>query len=116
MRRIPVPGRAAFMAAARKRVREMLDPPPGQAGILDELQGLWGYPRNHAVLEDIDGYRQIIRYANALQVPIGRITSIDQHTKALLIERIAQEYWEHALWQEQEFLGIPASWLRADDA
>ncbi|CBJ40901.1 Isopentenyl transferase (Dimethylallyl transferase) (Trans-zeatin producing protein) (plasmid) [Ralstonia solanacearum CMR15] len=116
LRRIPVPGRAAFMAAARKRVRDMLDPPPGQAGILDELQGLWGHPRNHAVLEDIDGYRQIIRHASASQVPIGQIATIDWHMKALLIERIAQEYWEHALWQEQEFLGIPANWMRADDA
>ncbi|AMP40173.1 adenylate dimethylallyltransferase Tzs [Ralstonia solanacearum] len=116
LRRIALPGPAAFMAGARKRVREMLDPPSGQTGILGELEGLWGHPRNHAVLEDIDGYRQIIRYARASQVPIDRITSIDRNTMALLVERIAQEYWEHALWQEQEFLGIPASWKRADDA
>ncbi len=116
LRRIALPGRAAFMAQAIKRVRDMLEPPPGQAGILDELEGLWAHPGNHAVLEDVDGYRQIIRYARASQVPIDRITSIDRSTMAILVERIAQEYWEHALWQEQEFLGIPATWRRADDA
>lgn len=35
--RIALPGRAVFMAQAIKRVRDMLEPPPGHAGILDEL-------------------------------------------------------------------------------
>ncbi|HHW4678646.1 MAG TPA: isopentenyl transferase family protein [Xylella sp.] len=111
--RIAFPGPANFMARARKRAREMLAPSSGQAGILSELEALWENPRNHSILENIDGYRQIIRYARASQVPIDKITLIDSNTIALLVELIAQEYLEHALWQEQAFLNIPAIWKRA---
>ncbi len=45
LRRIALPGRAVFMAQAIKRVRDMLEPPPGHAGILDELGGPVGASR-----------------------------------------------------------------------
>lgn len=110
LQRVPLPDEDRFMRRALLRVESMVCPPEGGAGMLHELAALWGDPRNHAVLEDIDGYRQVIRLARERGWQPDRMVSLGGPDLAHLVRRIAREYWEHALWQEREFLPIPATW------
>lgn len=103
-----------FMVRARKRVWEMIRRERGGVSILDELVGLWKDPTNHFTLEDTDGYRAIIRFARAMNMHVHMMASLDQDVMGTLVERVADEYWQHAIWQEKKFFTIPATWERAD--
>jgi len=110
VQKLPLPTRANFVQRARKRVHEMLHPTDDNPSILDELVELWADPRTHSILKDIDGYRQLIRFAYSSNIPVEDLCTVEPSTMGLLAARIVEEYWQHAEWQEQQFLPVPASW------
>ncbi|GLU31241.1 isopentenyl transferase family protein [Trinickia caryophylli] len=110
LQRVPLPAQDVFMKRARGRARAMLDAPAGERSMLDELVDLWRDPRTHAVLEDIDGYRQLIGYARAAGIPVVELSNAAPEIFDDWVELIAREYWEHACWQEQRFASPPTCW------
>ncbi|MFD2299465.1 isopentenyl transferase family protein [Paracidovorax citrulli] len=49
------------------------------------------------------GCRQIISMARAAAIPIEQLHLMNENQREILVQRIAHEYWEHALWQERDF-------------
>ncbi|MGY8531213.1 isopentenyl transferase family protein, partial [Paracidovorax citrulli] len=47
--------------------------------------------------------RQIISMARAAAIPIEQLHLMNENQREILVQRIAHEYWEHALWQERDF-------------
>lgn len=102
----------AFFQRARRRVEQMFHPEPGIPSLLDELVQGWQDPALHNVLADIDGYRAAIAFANRKGYSIPDLLTLSATDRALLIDEIAQEYLQHAIWQERDMLPIPTTWQR----
>lgn len=99
-----------FLTRARARVQEMFQHREGEPSLLDELVSLWSDPATHPILEDIDGYRYVIRFAREHGFPVPQIVELDRRRQRQLIEGIAEEYLDHARWQTREFHPLPLSW------
>ena len=103
---------ASFMSRARRRVRQMLHPGDGRPSLLEELLRAWPIPAARPIIEDIDGYRCAIRFAHGHGCAIPELLHLDPVLEEELVEEIAQEYLQHARWQEEEFPELPAAWAR----
>ncbi|MVT29135.1 hypothetical protein GO496_14045 [Acidovorax citrulli] len=44
--------------------------------------------------------------ARAAAIPIEQLHLMNENQREILVQRIAHEYWEHALWQERDFPGF----------
>jgi len=103
----------AFLGRARRRVRQMLAGSEGCPSLLAELAAHCD-DASLSVLEDVDGYRCAIRFARQRGLPLDRLPHLAPSLREELIECIAQEYLEHARWQERDFGDIPVTWCLAD--
>ncbi|MEI7347248.1 isopentenyl transferase family protein [Dickeya chrysanthemi] len=99
-----------FIEKAQKRVTKMIYPQNGRPSILKETSLF--FRKNHTIqlLEDIDGYRKIIRYCKKKSINFDSLDELNNNEKDNLIDIISNEYYEHALWQENNSPGFPASW------
>jgi adenylate dimethylallyltransferase len=100
----------AFLGRARRRVRQMLTPGDDRPTLLEELVAHWKDAASRLVLEDVDGYRYVIRFAHDRNLPVDHLLDLGPNLREHLIEGIAQEYLEHARWQERDFPDIPSTW------
>jgi adenylate dimethylallyltransferase len=100
----------AFLGRARRRVRQMLSPGGDRLSLLEELVAHWKDATSRLVLEDVDGYRYAIRFAHDRNLPVDHLLDLSHNLREHLIEGIAQEYLEHARWQERDFPDIPSTW------
>ncbi|WP_045738855.1 isopentenyl transferase family protein [Xanthomonas sp. MUS 060] len=100
----------AFLDRALRRVEQMLRRQQERSSLLEELVALWPDPALRPILEDVDGYRYAIRFARHWNLPVAELLSMGDEMKQRLIRGIAEEYLEHAQWQERDFLALPASW------
>jgi adenylate dimethylallyltransferase len=103
----------AFLQRARRRVQRMFQRAAGASSLLDELVDGWSDPRNHAALADIDGYRAAIKFANRRQYSLAALRYMAIEEQDMLIDEIAQEYLDHARWQEVTVKPVPMTWKRA---
>ncbi|GAJ95492.1 hypothetical protein RRH01S_12_00490 [Rhizobium rhizogenes NBRC 13257] len=71
--------------------------------LLEELADLWNQEVLRPVLEDIDGYRCAIQFARENNIEISELLHLDPMRREALIAAIAEEYLEHARWQERDF-------------
>ncbi|CTP85601.1 isopentenyl transferase [Xanthomonas translucens pv. arrhenatheri] len=101
---------AAFLDRALRRVKQMLRTHQERHSLLEELVALWADPKLRPILEDVDGYRYAIRFARHWNAPVPDLLSMNDEMKQRLIHGIANEYLEHAQWQERDFPALPASW------
>ncbi|RAZ73063.1 isopentenyl transferase [Mesorhizobium atlanticum] len=92
-----------FLARAKRRVMEMLAIREERPSLLQELADLWKEDANGPILEDIDGYRCTIRFARERNLAISALLRLSPERQQELIEAIADEYLEHANWQERDF-------------
>nr|WP_015060656.1 adenylate dimethylallyltransferase Ptz [Pseudomonas savastanoi]CBZ39944.1 isopentenyl transferase [Pseudomonas savastanoi pv. savastanoi] len=98
-----------FMDKAKARVRRMLVGSTETTGLLDELVAAQSDLNAKLAIQDIDGYRYIMNYAQARRLSITQLLNVmTGDMKEELINGIALEYYEHAKWQERDF---PAEWL-----
>ncbi|RAT11855.1 MULTISPECIES: isopentenyl transferase family protein [Lonsdalea] len=109
---VPMPSTEHFLKRATQRVWEMFYPGDGLKSLLDEMVQIWAYPEYRYTLADIDGYRCIISYMHQRRRHVDEILhmSLDEHKQ--LAEEIAREYWQHALWQQENFPAIPHTWCQ----
>ncbi|CBA17048.1 isopentenyl transferase family protein [Xanthomonas albilineans] len=109
-RRLRLGDPAAFLDRALRRVEQMLRTHQEHPSLLEELVALWPDPALRPILEDVDGYRYAIRFARHWSLPVADLLSMRDEMKQRLIRGIAEEYLEHAQWQERDLLALPASW------
>ncbi|KFX05447.1 hypothetical protein KP22_12155 [Pectobacterium betavasculorum] len=105
-----IPSSNLFIKKAKTRVTGMFYPPNHGQSILKEIRIFFDTYHTIQPLEDIDGYRVIIRYCKENAINIHTLDSISDQDKNTMINLIANEYFEHALWQENNFPSIPDSW------
>lgn len=104
------PPRSLFLKKAKERVFNMIHPKCGSSSILEEINSFFNSYQNIDPLKDIDGYREIIDFYERKGIhPDGSYT-LSSSEEEMIIQTIADKYYEHALWQEQEFKCIPSSW------
>ncbi|WIH05584.1 isopentenyl transferase family protein [Xanthomonas translucens pv. graminis] len=101
---------AAFLDRARRRVEQMLRADQARPSLLQELAVSWADPALRPVLEDVDGYRYAIRFAQQWGVPVSRLPDMDAQLRQRLVQGIAEEYLGHAQWQERDLGKLPATW------
>ena len=101
---------AVFLDRARRRVEQMLRADEGRPSLLQELVAAWVGPVLRPALEDVDGYRYAIRFAQQWGVPVPRLPDIDAELRQRLVQGIAEEYLGHAQWQERDLGKLPATW------
>lgn len=101
---------AAFLDRALRRVKQMLRTHQERHSLLVELVALWADPELRPILKDVDGYRYAIRFARHWNAAVADLLSMNDEMKQRLIHGIANEYLEHAQWQERDFPALPASW------
>ena len=82
----------------------------GSPGLLDELLAAWREPLARPVIADVDGYRQALAFARQHELAVEALPDLSDSLRRQLISDIAQEYLEHAYWQERDFPDIPKSW------
>ncbi|MBJ7223649.1 MULTISPECIES: isopentenyl transferase family protein [unclassified Brenneria] len=99
-----------FHEKAKKRVYSMFFPDNGRPSILKETSLFFDTYKTVQPLEDIDGYRVIIQYGRDKGLNFHALDNISDKEKYFLIDLITDEYFEHALWQEKNYPGIPSSW------
>ncbi|MFP1897457.1 isopentenyl transferase family protein [Lonsdalea quercina] len=107
---IPMPSAEHFLNRARKRIWEMFYPGGGLKSLLDEMVQIWAHPEYRDTLADIDGYRCIISYLRQRGRRVDEIPRMSLHEHKQMAEDIAQEYWQHAVWQTDNFPEIPPCW------
>ncbi|OSN07953.1 isopentenyl transferase family protein [Lonsdalea britannica] len=110
---IPMPSADVFLKRATKRVWEMFYPDGGLKSLLEEMVQLWANPEYRDTLADIDGYRCIIGYLRQRRRRVDDILHMSLNEHKQLAEEIAREYWQHAVWQQNNFPDIPHTWRQA---
>lgn len=103
VRRLRLATPDVFLPRARLRVTEMFAIKDERPSLLEELADLWNQEVLRPVLEDIDGYRCAIQFAKENNIEISELLHLDPMRREALIAAIAEEYLEHARWQEREF-------------
>lgn len=107
--RLPLCDSATFLHRAKRRIRQMLSPEEG-VPFLQELAMYVGHSAELGVLEGVDAYRFAITFARERHLSLVDLKKIEPELKEALIDGIAQEYLDHAKWQERDFPNIPATW------
>ncbi len=79
---------------------------------MDEVSSFFMNHKTIHPLEDIDGYRTIIDYCRCKKIGFDKLKIMTTDQEKIIISRIAEEYYAHALWQEQETPCIPHTWAR----
>ncbi|WP_029729219.1 isopentenyl transferase family protein [Dickeya dianthicola] len=110
IRRFHMISKKDFIEKAQKRVTSMIYPQNGGSSILKETSLFFRKNLTIEPLEDIDGYRKIIQYCKEKNIDFDSLDKLNSNEKDNLIDIISNEYYEHALWQENNFPGFPASW------
>lgn len=101
-----------FMEKAKARVRRMLVSSTETPGLLDELVAAESDPNAKRAVQDIDGYRYAMGYAEARDLSIAQLLErMNDEMKEDLVNGIALEYFEHATWQERDFPAVPEEWI-----
>ncbi|MBO9112540.1 MULTISPECIES: isopentenyl transferase family protein [Rhizobium/Agrobacterium group] len=103
VRRLRLATRDVFLPHARRRVTEMFAVKNDRPSLLEELVDLWKQEALRPILEDIDGYRCAIRFAREHNIGISDLLRLDSTRQQALIAAIADEYFDHAQWQERDF-------------
>ncbi|WP_310124044.1 isopentenyl transferase family protein [Pseudomonas oryzihabitans] len=107
LHRLRLDSAQTFLSRAQARVETMLQ---GSPGLLDELLAAWREPLARPVIADVDGYRQALAFARQHELAVEALPDLSDSLRRQLISDIAQEYLEHAYWQERDFPDIPESW------
>nr|WP_280956998.1 isopentenyl transferase family protein [Rhizobium rhizogenes] len=103
VRRLRLAAPDVFLPRARRRVTEMFAVKDERRSLLQELTDLWKQEALRPILEDIDGYRCAIRFAKEHDIGIRDLLRLDLTRQQALISAIADEYFDHAQWQERDF-------------
>jgi len=103
VRRLRLTTPDVFLSRARRRVTEMFAVRNERPSLLEELADLWKQDALRPILEDIVGYRCAIRFASEHNIAISELLDLDPMRRQALMEAIADEYLEHARWQERDF-------------
>ncbi|MGI8398177.1 isopentenyl transferase family protein (plasmid) [Agrobacterium deltaense] len=103
VRRLRLATPDVFLPRARGRVTEMFAINNERPSLLEELADLWKQDALRPILEDIDGYRCAIRFAREHDIGISDLLRLDPTRREALIAAIADEYFDHAHWQERDF-------------
>ncbi|AOE42588.1 hypothetical protein BEE12_22605 (plasmid) [Pantoea agglomerans] len=80
----------------------MLHPEDGRPSIMDEVSSFFMNHKTIHPLEDIDGYCTIIDCCRCKKIGFDKLKIMTKDQEKIIISRIAEEYYAHALWQEQE--------------
>lgn len=107
-----VPSKDVFIKKAKRRITDMFHPEDGRPSIMDEVGSFFMKHKTIHPLEDIDGYRIIIDYCRCKNIEFNNLKSITTYQENIIIDRIAEEYYAHALWQEKETPCFPQSWSK----
>lgn len=103
VRRLRLTTPDVFLPRARRRATEMVAVRDERPSLLEELADLWNQEALLAMLVDIVGYRCVIRFARKHNIAIRELLHLDPMRQQALIAAIADEYLEHARWQERDF-------------
>ncbi|ARF52055.1 isopentenyl transferase family protein [Pantoea stewartii] len=106
------PSKDVFINKAKRRITDMFHPEDGRPSIMDEVSSFFMNHKTIHPLEDIDGYRTIIDYCRCKKIGFDKLKIMTTDQEKIIISRIAEEYYAHALWQEQETPCIPHTWAR----
>ncbi|MBX9446764.1 isopentenyl transferase family protein [Dickeya chrysanthemi] len=110
IKKFHTPSRTVFIEKTQKRVFRMIYPQGDRPSTLKETSLFFRDHHTVEPLEDIDGYRIIIQYCKDNNMNFDSIDKLNNDEKDNIIDLITNEYYEHALWQEKNFPGFPASW------
>lgn len=106
------PSKDVFIKKAKRRITDMFHPEDGRPSIMDEVSSFFMNHKTIHPLEDIDGYRTIIDYCRCKKIEFDKLKIMTTDQEKIIISQIAEEYYAHALWQEQETPCFPHLWTK----
>jgi tRNA A37 N6-isopentenylltransferase MiaA len=101
-----------YLPGAVKRARNMLQPPDGGAGLLEELAAAWAHPSARATLMSVFTYRVAVHAAQRAGLVVERATDLGDAARGELAQTLAVALHAHAQWQDREIPEPPAAWPR----
>ncbi|MGH3170488.1 MAG: TIGR00730 family Rossman fold protein [Trebonia sp.] len=101
-----------YLPGSVKRARDMLQPPDGGAGLLEELAAAWAHPSARATLMSVFTYRVAVHAAQRAGLVVERATDLGDAARGELAQTLAVALHAHARWQDREIPEPPAAWPR----
>lgn len=108
VRLLPLPGRAAYVAALTRRARAMLAPDTPDRSLLEELATLWRDPDRRLLAASVNGFEAVLECCAKYALDVETIDKQDlpEHILARMAALIAERHAEHGILQHRVFTEI----------
>ncbi|MFJ9896360.1 isopentenyl transferase family protein [Streptomyces sp. NPDC091280] len=113
VRLLPLPDRAAYVAALTRRARAMLTPAAPARGLLEELAALWHDPGHRLLAASVNGFEAVLECCAKYSLDVEKIDKEDlpAHVLDRMAALIAERHAEHGILQSAVFAEIFEEWM-----